>query len=186
MGAGDSCPRCACLVWRPDYLVHVTSWPLIKGTLTHITFQLLTLSSARRRGTLKPFPASKLVFVIFFLWGNSVKRNRLLSVLGGEKMEESFSWLRAIDEDRAAVLQQEANSLVHLPSMRCLLDGAFWMTRIWFKTIWFKIPFMGEIEVKPESIIRWLKRRLRKIQKYCKYSLFKKSSIITFISMSVE
>lgn len=69
MEAGDSCPRCACLVWRPDYHVHVTSWPVIKGTLTHITFQLLTLGSARRRSALKPFPASKPMFVIFFPLG---------------------------------------------------------------------------------------------------------------------
>lgn len=71
------------------------------------------------------------MFVNFFvLWGNSVKRNRLLSMPGGGGMEEVLSWLRTVDEDRAAVLQQEDYSTVHLPSMRRLSDGAFWMAGI--------------------------------------------------------
>lgn len=45
-------------------------------------------------------------------------------------MEEGFSWLRTVDEDRAAVLQQEDYGRVHLPSMRHLSDGAFWMAGI--------------------------------------------------------
>lgn len=82
MEAGDSHPRCARLVWRPDYRVGVSSWPLIKGTLTHITFQLLALSSARRRSALKQHQSSKPTFVILCLRGSSVMKNRLPSLSG--------------------------------------------------------------------------------------------------------
>lgn len=64
MEAADSQPRCAWLVWRPDYLVSVSSWPLIKGTLTHITFQLFTLQGGGG-APFKQFPARKPAFVIF-------------------------------------------------------------------------------------------------------------------------
>lgn len=64
MEAADSQPRCAWLVWRPDYLVSVSSWPLIKGTLTHITFQLFTLQGGGG-APFKQFPALKPAFVIF-------------------------------------------------------------------------------------------------------------------------
>lgn len=67
MEDGDSNPRCACLIWMLDYLVGVSSWPVIKGTLMHVTSQLLIPSSARRRSTLKQFPASKPMFAIFSL-----------------------------------------------------------------------------------------------------------------------
>lgn len=45
-------------------------------------------------------------------------------------MEGGFSWLRTVAEDRAAVLQQEDYSTAHLPGMRRLSDGAFWMAGI--------------------------------------------------------
>lgn len=64
MEAADSQPRCAWLVWRPDYRVSVSSWPLIKGTLTHITFQLFTLQGGGG-APFKQFPARKPAFVIF-------------------------------------------------------------------------------------------------------------------------
>lgn len=87
MEAADSHPRCAWLVWRPDYLVSVSSWPLIKGTLTYITFQLFTLQGGGG-APFKQFPARKPTFVIFF---GGVKKSRLPSVAGRSGMTKSLS-----------------------------------------------------------------------------------------------
>lgn len=87
--------------------------PLSKG-LSHTSPFSFSLSALlRRRSTLKQVPATKPVFVIFFLRGSSVKKLRLPSLSGRGRMAEGFSWLKTVDENRAAMPQQEGYSAAY-------------------------------------------------------------------------